>query len=70
MHFHGIDNSFKGDGTPGVSQKEVEEGSRYTDLFMLTIKESGFKLELVHTLVLPLLINPRDEVFIYESTCF
>lgn len=49
---------------------EEEEGSRYTDLFMLTIKESGFKLELVHTLVLHLLINSRDEVCIYESTCF
>lgn len=58
-----------------VFQMEEEEGSRYTDLFMLTIKESGFKIELVHNsycpaLVLHLIINPGDEVFIYESTCF
>lgn len=34
IHFHGIDNSFKGDGTPGVSQKEVEEGETYTYEFV------------------------------------
>ncbi len=58
-----------------VFQMEEEEDSRYTDLFMLTIKESGCKIELVRnsycpTLVLHLIINPRDEVFIYESTYF
>lgn len=34
IHFHGIDNSFKGDGTPGVSQKEVEDGETYTYEFV------------------------------------
>ena len=34
IHFHGIDNSFKGDGTPGVSQNEVEEGGTYTYEFV------------------------------------
>jgi FtsP/CotA-like multicopper oxidase with cupredoxin domain len=30
IHFHGVDNSFQGDGTPGVSQKEVEQNGTYT----------------------------------------
>lgn len=30
IHFHGIDNSFEGDGIPGVSQEEVKEGETYT----------------------------------------
>lgn len=30
IHFHGIDNSFAGDGTPGVSQEEVKEGDTFT----------------------------------------
>ncbi|WP_307852058.1 multicopper oxidase domain-containing protein [Neobacillus rhizophilus] len=29
-----MDNSFKGDGTPGVSQKEVEDGETYTYEFV------------------------------------
>lgn len=34
IHFHGIDNSFKGDGTPGISQKGVEDGETYTYEFV------------------------------------
>jgi FtsP/CotA-like multicopper oxidase with cupredoxin domain len=30
IHFHGVDNSFEGDGTPGISQKAVEEGKTFT----------------------------------------
>lgn len=36
IHFHGVDNSFKGDGTPGVSQEEVKEGETYTYEFDAT----------------------------------
>ncbi|WP_054672688.1 multicopper oxidase domain-containing protein [Calditerricola satsumensis] len=30
IHFHGVDNSFAGDGTPDVSQKTVEQGETFT----------------------------------------
>lgn len=36
IHFHGIDNSFQGDGTPGVSQNEVKDGETFTYEFDAT----------------------------------
>ncbi|WP_018131518.1 multicopper oxidase domain-containing protein [Effusibacillus pohliae] len=36
IHFHGIDNSFNGDGTPGVSQEEVKTDGTFTYEFDAT----------------------------------
>lgn len=36
IHFHGIDNSFEGDGTPGVSQEEVQTDGTFTYEFDAT----------------------------------
>jgi FtsP/CotA-like multicopper oxidase with cupredoxin domain len=39
IHFHGVDNSFKGDGTPDVSQPEVKKGDTFT--YEFDAKKSG-----------------------------
>lgn len=39
IHFHGIDNSFKGDGTPDLSQHAVEKGGTFT--YEFTAPQAG-----------------------------